>query len=269
MGILIVADSAEDLPEGLRASAKQTENGKYQVTALPEGWGVENVKGLRNSLGSERSVRKLLSDKLSEFGWKLSEAGDKWTNEGLSPSDARGAVEAVASGKVKSSKEIEDYKAEIAKAAEAREKGLSAARDRYRQQLERELVEKAAIAAISKHGGAKSLRVLMPLVKDAAKVEESADGSLRVVLYGEDGKQRFSVKSGAAGAPMDLDEWVEELRGTQDFKPLFEAKQAGGSGSSSQSGGTGRVVDQGSAKLSARELIQRANEQSTPAGAAG
>lgn len=233
MGITIVADSTDDLPEGLREAAKVGENGKVTVSALPEGWGIENVKGLRNSLGSERAVRKILSDKLADFGWKLSEAGDKWTAEGIDASSATKAVEAVKSGAVKSSKEIEDYKAELSRAAEAREKGLSAARDRYRSQLEKVLVEQAAATAFTKHGGAKSLRVLMPLVKEAAKIEESADGSLRVSIYDGEGRQRFSQKSGANGAPMDLEEWVEELRGTQDFKPLFEAKAAGGSGSSS------------------------------------
>lgn len=264
----ITFDTAEEMPEALRASAKQVA-GKFVLDALPAGYEITDAKGLRTSLGSERGVRKLVSDKLAEFGWKLSEDGSKWVQEGILAADASKALDQLKSGSLKSSKEVEDYKAELSRAAEAREKGLSAARDRYRSQLERVLVEQSAVAAITKHGGGKSLRALLPLVKQAARIEESADGALRTVLYDDDGKQRFSLKSGAAGAPMDLDEWVEELRGSQDFKPLFEAKAVGGSGSSSQSGGAGRVANQGSAKLSARELIQSANESTTPAGAGG
>lgn len=269
MGILIVADSAEDLPEGLRASAKQTENGKYQVTSLPEGWGLENIKGLVKSLGSERGARKLLSDKLAEFGWKLSEAGDKWTAEGLNHEEARKAVEAMQSGTIKTNKDLDALKAQLAQAAEAREKGLLAERDALFAELSERVTSDAALA-LTKHGAnPESLELLVSLAKQRTKVEKGPNGKHRAVIVGDDGERLYSTKSGAAGADMSFDEWAEKLRGTPGFKPLFQAKQAGGSGSSSQSGGTGRVVDQGSAKLSARGLIQRANEQSTPAGAAG
>jgi len=268
MAISITADSQDELHPALKASAKQVD-GKWVVAELPAGWAVEDVKGLVSTVGTERGARKTLAGKLAELGWELADDGKTWKQEGVSAKEAIEALDAVKTGKVKSSKEIEDFKAELMKSYSEKEKGLASKADKYRSQLERNMVEQAAMSALAKHGGAKAIRVLLPLVKQSARVEESADGTLRTVLYDEEGKQRFSLKSGAAGAPMDLEEWVEELRGTPEFKPLFEAKVVGGSGSSSQTGGSGRAADKGSAQaMSARELIQRANE-STAAGARG
>lgn len=259
MPITIIADQAEELAEPLRKNAKQGADGKWVVSALPDGWAIDDTGGLRKSLGSERAARKALAERLKEFGWVLSEDGSKWT-EGIEPGKALSALEALKTGGLKSSKEIEDYKAEIAKQAEQLKATLGSERDRYRAQLEQTLVEQQAVALLAKHGGSKSLRALLPLVKAAARVEESADKTMRVSLYDEKGRQRFSQKQGANGAPMDLEEFVEELRGSQDLKALFEAKAAGGSGSTSQSRGSGSAGNTDSQTLSPRELIQRANE---------
>jgi hypothetical protein len=56
MPFRIIADSLTDLPEGLRDAAKQNGD-KFVVEALKEGWGVEDVGGLKRALTEARSER--------------------------------------------------------------------------------------------------------------------------------------------------------------------------------------------------------------------
>lgn len=258
MPITITADSVYELPEALRQHAKTSDSGKLTIESLPEGFSIENVAGLRRSLGSERSVAKTLRDKLREFGYQLSEDGTKWESEGMDPASARAAVEAIESGSLKSPKEIDDFKAELKRRADAEVGKANAAKDSYLAQLRETLIEREAAAAFTKHGGADALRLLMPIARQAAKVEQGADGKLRTVIYGEDGKQRFD----ASGAPMNWDDWVQELRGSQDMKPLFRVKETGGAGSASQSGGSAKAVRADLNNLSGSALLALANEKS-------
>jgi len=257
MPITITADAIDELPESLRASAKTNDDGRVVVESLPDGFSIENVQGLRRSLGSERSVTKILRDKLREFGYRLSDDGQKWVEEGIEPERAKAAIEAIESGSHKSSKEIEDFKAELKKRIDDERAKLSGENSLLMEQLRETLIEQQAAAAFTKHGGAEALRVLMPFARTAAKVEKGADGKLRTVIYGEDGKQRFD----ANGAPMGWDDWVQELRGSQDMKQLFRTKETGGAGSASQSGGPAKAVQADLNNLSGSALLALANEK--------
>lgn len=259
MALVITADRPDELPESLRASAKEV-NGKFVVSELPAGVAIENVQGLKNALGNERGTVKILADKCREFGWTMGADGAKWSAEGLPPVEAAKALESLKSGTLKSPKEIEDYKAQLTASYEQEKQKGTALTSKLRSQLEAVLIDQAATAALSKAGGGGSLRALLPLAKQAAKVEESADGSLRVVLYGTDGRQRFSSKNGAAGAAMSFEEFAEELRESQDLRPLFVTKATGGSGAASQGGGTARTAGVDLTQLSGAALLAMANE---------
>lgn len=257
MAIIITADSQSELPEALREKAKQNEAGKWIVDALPDGFAVENVQGLRSSLGAERGVNKLLRDKLNAFGWKLAEDGQRWTSEGLDASAAAKALEQLESGSLKSSKEIEDYKAELARKSEAQIKEVTGDRDGLRNELHSVLLDQQALAAIAEAKG--SPRLLMPIIRQMGKVEKSAEGKHRVVLYDDLGRQRFSQKADANGAAMTIAELLEEMRGSQDFKAAFESTAAGGAGSTSQGGGSARAVHDTN-NLSGAALLGLANK---------
>lgn len=255
MVLLLTADTLDELPEALRGDAKKGQDGRM-VTSLKDGWAIEDVQGLKRSLAEERAARKKADKTLADLGdFDLADL----------PA-AREALDAKKGGTLKSAKEIEDFKQALAAKSETERKKLQDESAGYRGQLEKLLVESAAVAAITKAGGGKSLRALLPLVKGAARVERTESGELRVGLVDEFGKPLITKKSGS-NDPMEFEEFVGQLRDAADLKALFESQAAGGAGTNSQGGGSGRaatnVSGSASAMPSGEELLRRANARTT------
>lgn len=243
MAIMIVADSVDEIPEALRKDAAAA-NGKFTI-AIPAGWAVEDVKGLKTALQAERGARQKAETSLAAF-------------DGIDDAPAaKEALEKLRAGGLKSSKDIEEFKATVEKKFGDERAKLQAERDALRKSLESEVVEKAAIAALTAKGGGKSLRALLPLVKQAIRVEHAADGKLKVTLADDKGSPLVTRKSGSTD-PMAIEEFVDTLRESADLKALFEASSAGGSGAHSQNGGSARTVPHDGKLLSPRELLMRA-----------
>jgi len=247
MPLILQADKPEEIPEALRAGAKNV-GGKIVVEALPDGWAVEDVGGLKKTVSEERAARKALEKAVKAF-------------EGIDdPAAARDALEKVASGAVKSSKELDEAKKALeAKFANDR-KGLDEASAKLQAQLQEVLVDRDATAAIAAAGG--NLKLLLPIVKAAAKVERDASGKLVVQLHDDGGKPLVTKKSGSAD-PMGFAEFVEGMKAVTDFRGAFAATGAGGTGSTSQHGGTARAGTNASngANLSPEESLARYYEQ--------
>ncbi|MCC6779881.1 MAG: hypothetical protein IT537_25160 [Hyphomicrobiales bacterium] len=249
MPISITADSLDELPETLRTAAKES-NGKFVVSSLPTGFAVENVQGLKNALSEEKAARKS-----AEARARL--VGDE-TEDDIA--EARRARDAMRAGQLKSSKDIDDFKKQL------EEKSASEIRKRddrlgaREKQLQKVLIENAATTHIVKAGGGDSLRLLLPIVRDAAHIEDDEKtGELRVVLRDEHGRPLISRKAGN-NDPMGWDEFVAALRDQPDLKPLFKIQATGGSGAASQSGGSAKAVHAGLDALSGAALLAVANE---------
>lgn len=255
MVLLLTADTPDELPEALRADAKKGPDGRV-VATLKDGWAVEDVQGLKRSLAEERAARKKFEKTVGELGdFDLADL----------PS-AREALEAKKAGTLKSAKDIDDFKQALAAKSEAERKKLIDEAAGYRAQLEKQLVESAAISAITKAGGGKSLRALLPLVKGAARVERGDNGELRVALVDDEGRPLITKKPGSNN-PMEFGEYVEQLRDAADLKALFESQAAGGASTNSQGGGSGRAATNVSGSAGAlptgEELLRRANAKAT------
>lgn len=236
----IVADKIEELPEGLRSAAKQ-QGQSVVVDAMPEGWAIEDITALKGAITTERSTRKELERKIKDF-------------EGIEdPASAREALEAMQAGRLKSSKEIEEWK----KSAEAKfaqdAAKIRAQSDGLTKQLRELLVDRAAMQAIVEAGG--NPKLLLPIVRGAAKSEMTENGTFSVSLIGDDGKELMTRQAGSS-APMQFSEYVNTLRENPDYKSAFAGSGVGGSGANHASGGTARVAVPGSS--SARELFTRA-----------
>lgn len=240
MAFRIVADKSDDLPEGLRAHAKQ-EGDRWVVSSLPEGWELDNVRNLRSALAAERTTKEDIAHKLKTF-------------EGLEdPAAAREALEMLKAGRLKTSKELDEWKkaAEAKLAADATK--LRAQSDGLTKQLRELLVDRAAMQAIVDAGG--NPKLLMPIVRSAAKAELAEDGTFSVKLVGEDGTQLLTRQSGQT-SPMQFSEFVATLRENPDYKSAFAGSGVGGSGAAHASGGSARVNVPGN--MSTRELFTRA-----------
>lgn len=240
MAFRIVADKTEDLPEGLRAQAKQ-EGDRWVVSSLPEGWEVGDTVGLRLRLSEERTARKEAEKALAAY-------------EGIDDAAAaRDALQQLKAGALKGSKEIDEFRkqleAKVASDLAKKDTTLSALQSQLREQL----VESAAQKAIAEAGG--NLKLLLPIVRSAVKAEMAQDGRLAVTLVDEGGKELVSKVAGATG-PMSIAEFVGTLREQAEYKAAFAGSGTGGSGAAHSAAGAARASVPGS--LSARELFDRA-----------
>jgi hypothetical protein len=218
--------------------------------ALPTGWGIENVAGLRQSLADERGARKAAEKALKAY-------------DGIDDADiAREAVSKMKAGTLKSRDEIDAYKLEIEKKMA---KDLAAAhteRDTFKKQLEETLVERDALAAITEAKG--NPRLLMPVVRAAARIERNGDGKLHVALVGEDGKPLITKKAGSSDG-MSLSEYVSTLKASPDYKAAFSGSGSGGAGSNSQSGGAGKAGNANGSIPDPGEFFRLANASAASA----
>lgn len=256
MGLHLIADSPDDLPEGIRGTAVEKGGKWYAELGDHE---VARVKDLKDALVEERSKVKKLGGLASSFGWKLAENGSEWASEGISSRQAHDALEKIKTGGVKGSEELEAHKQALTEKFQREREDLEGTLSSLRSQLHETLVDQKAAAAIQAYGG--NVRLLLPVVKAAAKVDSDNAGKLVVSLHGEDGKPLITGKSGATD-PMGFEEFVDGMRRDRQYAAAFQGPGAGGAGSTSQhaKAGTGSGgIDP--TTLSSTELIQRANEK--------
>lgn len=250
MPLRIIADALEDLPEGLRATAKN-EGGKFIVGELANGWAVENVGGLRQALVEERENIGKLKAAVRAF-------------DGIDPAsaaEAREALEKLKAGQLKGSKEIDDYKASVEKKmAEERaklEQKLAARTTALRDRM----IRGELAPVVAKLGGGEAMDAILTLASQHVRIEEDDAGNLKHSIVDASGKPRLTKKSGSS-APMGFDELIAEMRDASATRGLFAAPAAGGSGGASQTGGSGRAANPGQTLLPTRELLNRGNSTS-------
>jgi hypothetical protein len=246
MPIALVADSPDELPEALRATAKE-QGGKWHVAALPAGFGIENIQGLKSALADERTGRKT-AEAMAKRWAELPEDAD--------PSEVKKAFDALKAGTLKSSKDIEDYKAQLEGKMAAQIKAANEAKAKADAQLAKLLVDGQLTQALAAHGFGRNAALLTPLLREKISVEDSGD-TKRVVLKDEQGRVLISKKPGN-NDPMDIAEFVAGLREQPEFKPLCETKATGGTGGASQGGGSARTGDSADiTKMSPAEMLLR------------
>lgn len=249
--ISIVADKADELSEALRKHATE-KDGKIVVTGLPEGFAIEDVTGLKRTLQTEREARKAAEQALKPF-----------QDAGLAADDLPKAVEAmekIKTGALKNSAEIEAWKAEVLNKHSGEVKAVQTKLEKRTQALRERILQGALAPIIASKGGSESMDAILTLAMQNIRIEEDANGELVPAVVGRDGKALITKKAGSID-PMGFDELIDVMRDAAATKGLFKVQAAGGSGSSSQTGGAGRVAVSDSANLSPRELIARGNAQ--------
>jgi hypothetical protein len=242
MALRLVADAPTDLPEGLRAHAKTSADGKVMVEALPEGWEIGDTVGLRKFLGEERTARKEAEKALKAY-------------EGIDDAEAaREAYTQMRAGKLKSSAELDEFRKQL----EAKVGADLAKKDHLAKsltkQLTEQMVEATAMKALADVKG--NARLLMPIIKAAVKAEITDDGRLSVAMVDDAGKELVSKVAGATGS-MGIAEFVSTLRAQPEYAGAFAGSGTGGSGATQTSTGVTRAAPAG--LPTPRELLNRAN----------
>lgn len=243
----IVADSLNDLPEGLRPAAKQSGE-KFVVEALADGWAVEDVAALKNAHERVMKERNEFRAVAKAF-------------EGLDPAQAaaaREALEKLQAGQLKGSKEIEDWRASVEKKMAEERAKLEGKLNARTAALRDRMVKGELAPVVAKLGGSDSMDAIMTLAQQYIRVEEDDAGNLKHSIVDASGSPRLTKKSGSSD-PMGFDELIAEMRDAPSTRGLFKAYAASGTGGGSQTGGAGRAANPGQQLLSARELLDRAN----------
>lgn len=217
MALKLKITKLEDVAEGLRSMYKP--DGDAFVLDVD---GIEDNSGLKSALEKERTNAR---DAVKQAA--------AWKALGKTPEEIQALVEAQAQAERdkltkagewdKLAKQMTDAHAlEITKQGETA-KG-------YRAQLERHLVDAAAVSALAAAKG--NAELLLPHVKARTKVvEENGEFVLRVV--DAKGDPRVNTK----GEFLSMSDLVGEMRGSDVYAPAFLAPGASGGGSQ-QSGQT-------------------------------
>jgi hypothetical protein len=244
MAMRIVADSLDDLPAALRDKAQSGDNGVV-VREMPEGWAVEDVGGLKRSVIEARKERDEAQRVAKAF-------------EGIDPekaADAREALEKLTAGQLRGSKEIDEYKATIeSKYASDREKA-KAREDALLEQVKEMKTRGELAPIIAKMGGSDAMDAILTLAQRHIRYEQDGAGQLKASLVSADGSPLVTTKAGSAD-PMGFEEFVTQMREAPGTRGLFKSTATGGSGGSSQSGGSGPAVGQDITNMSPAEMIQ-------------
>tara|TARA_Y100000310_G_scaffold344961_1_gene460799 strand:+ start:377 stop:1183 length:807 start_codon:yes stop_codon:yes gene_type:complete len=220
MKALISTDEHAALPEGVSEHYQEQGDGRFllQVEAV-DGFSLEDVAGLKSSLAKERNGARLSLSKLKAF-------------EGLDPSEAREALERLSDlDEMVPQKDAAEQSARREKKLSAKhEREIAAARERatqLQQELEKHLVEAAAVAALNKHGG--SVELLLPHIQSSTRVEQDDDGRFVARVVDQDGHARISARTGSQDS-MSIEELVEGMRSSDTFAPAFAGSGATGGG---------------------------------------
>lgn len=233
--------SLDEVDEAFRGEYVQRDGFYYADMVLPDGFGIEDVSGLKRSLGASRREYQEATAKLKAYSGiedpaKALEAMSKLEEmQNFDPDE-------VVAEKIKAREEqlIQKHTAQI----ELRDKRS----DSLLNQLKKELIENAAMKALAENGGAEYAHMTMPYIRDRVQLRE-ADDKFIVEVLDDNGNPAIAD---SAGNPMGIPQLVAEMKAQPDrWGPAFNG--TGNSGTNKENttanqqvtttqGGTPKVV---------------------------
>jgi len=226
LAAIIKQEIFDGLKDEIKAEYKKRDDGTFILDVTPtNNFALEDVKGLKDALGSERAAHTEADKKLKAF-------------DGLDIDKAKAAlakVEEMANWKPedKVKEQIEAIKNQLTEKHQGELGKKEESMKKLTGQLEKVMIEAAAIKAIAENKGSSAL--LLPHVKSATRMRQTDKGEFMVEVVGEDGNARISPATGST-APMSITELVAEMKTQETFAPAFEGSGASGSGASGSSG---------------------------------
>lgn len=236
--IPLVADSLDAIPEAQRSLYK-ADGDKFRLDVD----GIEDTAGLKSALAAERTNAR--------DAVKMAKA---WKDLGKTPEEIQALFDAQAQAerdKLAKGGEWDKLKLQMTEQHQTELSKKDDAAKGLRSQLERHLVDAAAVAALA--AGKGNADLLLPHVKARVKVVEDG-GEYAVRVVDAAGNPRVDAK----GNFLSMSDLVSEMRQQDVFAPAFQAPNASGSGaqhSSSQHSGNDL------SKLPARERLSAARAQ--------
>lgn len=214
----------------LKAEYNETDGVYILKVEAVDGLVLENVDALKKTVTTLRGEKKDLVAKVEAY-----KEGDGF----LDPVKAREALTKV--GEFQNwtpDKKVQELvaarEAAISEQLGTKIKQLDQELVLTRSQLEEQLVDTAAISAIS--AAKASVKLLFPHVKSRIKVERNTAGKYVAQVLDDDGSPAMTKKTGSMD-PMSLEELVETFRADSELAAAFQG--AGASGSGAQGAGSG------------------------------
>lgn len=221
MALKAVLESVDELPEPVRAFYQEKE-GKFVLDVEPvEGFALEDVSGLKSTLGKELTKRKQLEKDFAKF-------------KDIDPDKAREALvrleELGSIDPLKEADKIVDQrlKAATGQLVEKHTKELDAERARsarLQKAFESTLIDQAATAALAEAKG--SVELLLPHVQRHTRVRELDDGRHVVEVIDKEGTVRIG---NSKGDPMTISDLIQEMKKSDAFGRAFDGSGQSGSG---------------------------------------
>lgn len=229
MAIKAVIGKLEDAPEAIRGNYRAATDsdgealkGKFILSVdAADGFALENVEGLKSSLGKERTRAETAENKIKKFG-------------DLDPDAARAALEKVKEFEGIDPKKEADKLAQVKIDAAVKQMGDKHATEieterkkssGYREQVQKLLIDNVAITALEGKKG--DVELLLPHVKSQVRLKENDDGSFAVEVIDKDGNPKIGDSQ---GKPMTVDQLVEEMSKSEKFGRAFEGANQNGGG---------------------------------------
>lgn len=227
MALKAIVDTAEAIPQGM-ADYYAEKDGKFVLNVEPVGgYALEDITGLRNALGAERTRAETLDRTVAKFKdldpdkarTALAELED------LKKIDPSAEADKIANTKFEAAKaQLLDKHATEIKARDDRAAALLSSVDNL-------VRRSAAVQAIAEAKG--SVELLLPHVLAHTRVKE-VDGEFVVEVIDRAGNVKIGNSKGDA---MDMKGLLAEMRDTEAFGRAFDADGHSGTGKQHDSGG--------------------------------
>ena len=220
MTLKMKLQTLDGLEDSIKALYRKTDTG-YVLDA--DGEPADEVAGLKSALQKEKQEMLELKQKLD--GLSKNELAELKRLKKVAEEAERERLERDGNWEAVKSQMLKKHQEEL-EAVNSRVAGLQG-------QLERVLVDQAALEAITSNKG--NPKLLLPIVKASLRlVEENGQQVVRVV-----NAQGQPIVANAKGDAMTIAGYVESLRAEPDYQAAFAA--SGASGGGSQSGASGGV----------------------------
>jgi len=240
MGLKAFYATQDEVPEALREYYVE-KDGKFMLDAE----GVEDVTGLKTALGKERTDRRAAEAALKTYQEAVGTDPVK-AKEGLtrlaelSNFDPTKEAEKIAETKMRT------REAQLIEKHQQALNDVTSKSARVMKQLQKVLVDNAALTAITEAKGAPEL--LLPIVRDKVRLREDGEQFFVEVLDAQ-GNPRIGDTQ---GSPMTIPQLIAELKASPTYGRAFEPSGASGSGAPA-SGGAGSSAAAGAKKVSIRD----------------
>lgn len=211
-------------PEGAVAEHYEEDGGKYYLKVEPvDGFALENISGLKSALSKELERRKEAEGKLKKFGGidpdDAREAISKL--EELSAVDPKAEADKIAAAKIDAA--VKKMAAQHKEEVERLKGSIQSQREQLDKLVRTDAITKAIIAADG------NVDLLGPLINQHTRIND--DG--RLELVDTDGLPMLAN----SGKPLELEEYVTQLKNDRRFGGAFKSSGAAGSGAHPKTAG--------------------------------